>query len=57
MPAKWIDERCNKATGPRETVDLEIYPIPSEQSHAAENADNKKTEQKAAMQIDPKDHD
>jgi hypothetical protein len=56
MPAKRIDKYCNKATDAREAVDLEIYPIPSEQSRAAKNANNKKTKQKAAMQISPKDH-
>ena len=57
MPAERIDEYCNKAADSGETVDSEIYPIPPEQSRAAKNADNKKTEQKAAMQIGPKDHD
>src|ERR1035438_767028 len=56
MPAKRIDKYCNEATDSRETVDFKIYPIPSEQSRAAKNADNKKTKQKAAMQINPKDH-
>jgi hypothetical protein len=57
MPAKRIDEYCKGAAGSRETVDFEVYPIPSEQSHAAKNADNKKAKHKAAMQIDPKHHD
>src|SRR6267378_6017274 len=56
MPAERIDKYCNEATDSREAVDLEICPIPPEQSHAAKNADNKKTKQKAAMQIGPKDH-
>jgi hypothetical protein len=56
MPAEGIDEYCNEATNSRETVDFEICPIPSEQSRAAKNADDKKTKQKAAMQINPKDH-
>src|SRR5471030_453492 len=57
MPAKRIDEYCDKATGSREAVDSKIHPIPSQQSRAAKNADNKKTKQKSAMQIDPKEHD
>jgi hypothetical protein len=56
MPAERIDKYCNKATGSRETVDFKIYPIPSEQSRAAKNANNKKTKHKAAMQISPKGH-
>jgi hypothetical protein len=56
MPAERIDKYCNKATDSRETVDFKIYPIPSEQSRAAKNANNKKTKQKATMQISPKDH-
>src|ERR1035438_6609185 len=56
MPAKRIDKYCNEATDSRETVDFKICPIPSEQSRAAKNADNKKTKQKAAMQINPKHH-
>src|SRR5882672_12963317 len=56
MPAKRIDKYCNKATDAREAVDLEIYPIPSEQSRAAKNANNKKTKHKAAIQISPKGH-
>jgi hypothetical protein len=56
MPAKRIDTYCNKATDAGEAVDFKIYPIPSEQSRAAKNANNKKTKHKAAMQIGPKDH-
>jgi hypothetical protein len=56
MPAERIYKYCNKATDSRETVDFKIYPIPSEQSCAAKNANNKKTKQKATMQISPKDH-
>jgi hypothetical protein len=56
MPAKRIDKYCDKAADSRETVDFKIYPIPSEQSHAAENANNKKAKQKATVQIGPKDH-
>jgi hypothetical protein len=56
MPAKRINKYCNKATDAREAVDFKIYPIPSEQSRAAKNANNKKTKHKAAMQISPKDH-
>src|ERR1700733_8094882 len=56
MPAKRIDEYRDEATKSRKTVDLEVYPIPPEQSHTAKNADNKKTKQKAAMQIGPKHH-
>src|ERR1700687_4469653 len=57
MPAKRIDKYCNKATGSRQAVDSKIYPIASQQSRAEKNANNKKTKQKAAMQIDPKGHD
>lgn len=56
MPAERIDEDCNEATGSREAVDFKIYPIPSEQSRAAKNANNKKPKQEATMQIGPKDH-
>jgi hypothetical protein len=56
MQAKRIDKYCNKATDAREAVDFEIDPIPSEQSRAAKNANNKKTKHKAAMQISPKGH-
>src|ERR1700676_63370 len=54
MPAERIDKYSNKATDSHETIDLKIYPIPSEQSRAAKNSNNKKTNQKAAMQITPK---
>src|SRR5882724_3341133 len=56
MPAKRIDECCNKATESRETVDFKVYPVPPEQSRAAKNTNNKKTKQKATMQIGPQDH-
>src|SRR5260370_41159890 len=56
MPAKRIDKYCNESTDSRQAVDFTICPIPSEQGRAAKNANNKKTEQKAAMQIGPKDH-
>src|SRR5262249_28067430 len=57
MPAKRIDKYCDKATDPCETIDFEIAPIPSEQSCAAKDANDKKTDQKATVQISPKDHD
>src|SRR5437868_6306146 len=57
MPAERIDKRRNKAADPCETIDLEVRPIASEQSRAARNADDEKTNQKAAMQINPKKHD
>ena len=56
MPAERIDKYCNEATNSREAVDFQICPIPSEQSRAAKNANNKKTKHKAAMQISPKGH-
>jgi hypothetical protein len=56
MQAKRIDKYSNKATDAREAVNFKIYPIPSEQSRAAKNANNKKTKHKAAMQISPKEH-
>src|SRR5260370_5654943 len=56
MPTKRIEKDCNEATDSRQAVDFTICPIPSEQGRAAKNANNKKTEQKAAMQIGPKDH-
>src|SRR5580704_607984 len=56
MPAERIDQRCNQAADSHETIDSKIYPIPSKQCNAAKDANNKKTEQKAAMQIDPQDH-
>ena len=46
-----------KATDSDEAIDSEIQPIASEQRDAAKNADNKKAEQKAAMQIGPQDHE
>jgi hypothetical protein len=56
MQAKRIDKYCNETTDAREAVDFKIYPIPSEQSRATKNANNKQTKQKATMQICPKDH-
>src|SRR6266481_1201451 len=56
MPAKRVDKYCKKATDRRETIVFKIHPIPSEQSHSAKNANNKKAKQKATMQINPKDH-
>jgi hypothetical protein len=41
----------------REAVGSKIHPIPPEQSRDAKNADNKKTKQKSAVQINPKGHD
>jgi hypothetical protein len=56
VPAEGVNKRCNKAADPHETIDFKIYPIPSEQCHAAKNTNNKKTNQKAAMQISPQEH-
>jgi hypothetical protein len=56
MPAERIDKYSNKATDSDQAIDFKIYPIPSEQSRATKNTNNKKTNQKATMQISPKDH-
>src|ERR1700730_9921993 len=56
MPAERINKCCNKATDSRESIDFKIYTIPSKQNRATENPNNKKTKQKAAMQISPQDH-
>src|SRR5947209_7678335 len=56
MPAKRIDKCRDKATASHETIDFKIHPIAIKQRHAAKNADNNKTKQKAAMQISPQHH-
>src|ERR1700719_3108358 len=56
MPAERIDKYRNETADSRQAVDFEICPIPPEQRHAAKHANNKKTKQKAAMEIGPKDH-
>src|ERR1700719_1541255 len=56
MPAERINKCCNKATDFREAIYFKIYPIPSKQCRATENTNNKKTKQKATMQISPQDH-
>jgi hypothetical protein len=56
MPAKGINKCRDKATSSHETIDSKIHPIAFKQRDAAKKANNKKTKQKATVQISPQDH-
>ena len=56
-PAKRIDEGRDETAQPRKREDSDTDPVPSEQGHTAERANDQQAEQEAAMQIGPKDHD